>query len=156
MDDLRELLLRLLVQIGHRDTTLSALPHQKSVPSGKDGIVGMLGRHVSGSFRSKVVEFNRRHSLFISRVHRGAAETYLIDTRNDFLGDGHRVDVIGIETITEPTDACGNLSKTRQRHDSKTQDWKREYLIELNPFLSAISLKHGQPPHRLEGRISLP
>ena len=40
-----------------------------------------------------------------------ASGIHLIDTRNDFLGDGNRVDVIWVKTITKSTDACGNLTK---------------------------------------------
>lgn len=80
----------------------------KDIPSSKDSIVGMLSRHVSSSLGSKIVEFNCCHTLLSIRCWEKGI--YLVDTRDYFLGDGYRVNMVRIKSITQSTDACSNLN----------------------------------------------
>lgn len=43
----------------------------------------------------------------------------LVNTRDDLLGDGCSINVLGVKAITEPRDTCGNL-------------------VELHAFLASI------------------
>lgn len=52
----------------------------------------------------------------------------MVDTRYDLHCDGSSVDVIGVETIAKPGDACGDL-------------------VKLNAFFSAICTQLSQPSH---------
>lgn len=90
-DDLREDLLGLLVKIADRDTGC------------EDGVVGVGNGHVRSCLCGlegvsecseallgetyQVVEFNRSHTL--------------VNTRNDLLGNGRGIHMVGIKPITQ-------------------------------------------------------
>ena len=156
LDDLGELLLGLLVQIGDSDTsTLSANPAIKgdkregAGPSGKDCIVGMLGGHVRCRLSGEIIEFDGRDALSVSlhpliNVAVGG-EMCLIDSGDDFLRDGDRVNVVRVETITESTHARRDLNKQPRQHQQKGKSRaeitvEETNLVELNAFLPPISL----------------
>ena len=130
MDDLGKLLLGLLVQVRHSNpSTPLATLQQKAMgereggPSGKDGIVGMLGGHVRCGLSGEIVKFDGRDALPVSfhplidvSVDVGGGETCLVDSGDDFLRDGDRVNVVRVETITESAHACRDLNKRPRQH----------------------------------------
>ena len=108
LDDGGELLLRLLVEVGHSNT------------SSEDGIVGMGDCHVCCSLGrlGKVSEAinGGGESYQVVELDRGNT---LVDTRDDFLCDSCGVDMFRIESVTQPRDAGCDL-------------------VELNAFFASI------------------
>ena len=82
----------------------------------------MLSGHIRRSLSGEIVKFDGRdalpvsfHSLIdVAVVVRG--ETCLVDSGDDFLRDGDRVNVVRVETITESAHACRDLNKPPRQY----------------------------------------
>jgi hypothetical protein len=77
------------------------------VPRSEDGVVGMFGSHIRSRLSSKIIQLDSSNPL-PSMVCMDT-RAYVIHARDDFLGDGHRVNMVGIKSITKSADACRDL-----------------------------------------------
>jgi hypothetical protein len=82
-DDSRELLLGLLVEVGHGDAC------------SENGVVGVGGCHVCSSLGSQVIQLDCVDAL--------------VDTGNDLHGNSSSVDMVGVEAVTQPRDTSCDL-----------------------------------------------
>ena len=111
----------------------------------------MLSGHIRRSLSGEIVKFDGRdalpvsfHSLIdVAVVVRG--ETCLVDSGDDFLRDGDRVNVVRVETITESAHACRDLTNhlvsiTPTRKGRSDIIGEETNLVKLNSLLSPISL----------------
>jgi hypothetical protein len=74
---------------------------------------------------------------------------YLVDTGDDLLGDGHRVDMVGIQAITKPAHTRRNLTKSVSRTKRPQRVCQHDrwdgYLVKLHSLLPPISLSPSAP-----------
>ena len=106
-DDGRELLLRLLVEVGDCNSC------------SEDGIVGMGNSHVGSCLGGLDHEVSERSRRVCTRCSFRRADTYkivkfdsrntLVDTRDNLLCDCCCIDMFGIEAITQSRDSSRDL-----------------------------------------------
>ena len=130
----------LLVEVGDGDT------------GSEDGIVWVCDRHVRGSLGSL------GHRLLACRVgKRGSGSSKrayqiielrccdaTIDTRDDFLGDGHRVDVVDVEAVTQARDAgCDLVELNALLAPIGAESALQAHLFAIKPIHTALPDEHG-------------
>jgi hypothetical protein len=112
MNNLGKLFLGLLVQIRHCDAAeLVVVAWDSTERQGwhnQDALLSCKRRSRQQGCR---VQLSSRPNLLEKYTEMERAG-YLVDARNDFLGDGNRVNMFRVKTITKLVDACSNLDNT--------------------------------------------